>query len=95
MTMTPDEIRDARGTLGRMWGKDRPLSAAELARALGLSGIAPGRSVRRWETGERAIQPTAAVLIRAYLGGAEPPAGVFPRRLGNGKHRLTPAPRAS
>lgn len=53
--MTPAQIRNARATLGKQWGLDRPLRAAELARVLGLTGRDPGRSVLDWEDGKTRI----------------------------------------
>lgn len=51
--MTPTEIKEARRKLG--------LSAKELAKAVGIDGIHGGRTVRRWEAGDR--KPSVAVVI--------------------------------
>jgi DNA-binding transcriptional regulator YiaG len=70
--MTPAEVRDARATLGEMWGYGRPLYASELARALELTGRDPGRTVRDWEREERSPTGPARVAIRAFLAGYRP-----------------------
>lgn len=54
--MTPDELRVARQALG--------LSAQGFAR---LVGIESGRTVRRWEAGERDIPGPLVVLLRVLL----------------------------
>jgi DNA-binding transcriptional regulator YiaG len=53
--MSPDEFKEARRKLG--------LSAQELATAL---GVADGRTVRRWEAGDRDIPGPAIVLLRIW-----------------------------
>lgn len=54
--MTPAELRTARDTLG--------LSAEGLARVMRVQS---GRTVRRWEAGDRDIPGPAIVLIEALL----------------------------
>lgn len=54
--MTPEEFKAARHELG--------LSANEMAKALGLSD---GRSVRRFESGERDISGPVVVLVGVML----------------------------
>lgn len=54
--MTPAELREARQTLG--------LSAARFAAAV---GVADGRTVRRWEAGDREIPGSVAILVRLLL----------------------------
>lgn len=54
--MTPDELRKARQTLG--------LSAARFAAAV---GVADGRTVRRWEAGDRDIPGSVVILVRLML----------------------------
>lgn len=71
--MTGDELRDARATLGTMWGKDRPLHGSELGRALRLGGRDPGESIRDYERGKTAISGPIAVAIELMLTGARLP----------------------
>ena len=70
--MTGAQIRKARATLGRMWGLDRPLRAAELGRILRLHGRDPGASVLAWENGTPISGPVS-VAVEMMLRGAEPP----------------------
>jgi hypothetical protein len=70
--MTGLEIRDARATLGTLWGLGRPLRAAELARLLGLQS--GGNTVLQWEKGTRAVSGPVAIAIWYMLqGGPKPP----------------------
>ena len=64
--MTADEFRQARKSLG--------LSAAKLARALEL-GAQGGRTVRRWEAGDRPVAGPAAVAVRLMVAMRARPAG--------------------
>ena len=68
--MTGSDLRDARRTLGEMWGLGRPVTMAELGRLLRLKGRDPGASVRDWERDG----PTgpASVAIEMMLDGARP-----------------------
>ncbi len=59
--MTPAEFKEARHALG--------LSAAKLAKLLRVSS---GRTVQRWESGERDIPGPAQVLLRALVSGELP-----------------------
>jgi len=52
--MTPEQFKKARQTLG--------LSAAALA-SLWSMGANGGRTIRRWESGERPMNPIAAYCI--------------------------------
>jgi len=70
------DVTEARRALGALWGKRRALTAAELGRALGYAGVAPGRAVRAAETGEAALSPQAARLVALYLRGVLPPDGI-------------------
>lgn len=54
--MTPNELKSARHTLG--------LSAESFARAVHVES---GRTVRRWEAGERDIPGPVIVLLRIWL----------------------------
>jgi hypothetical protein len=71
--MTGDELRAARGTLGAMWGLDRPLKMAEMGRALRLGGRDPGESIRDYERGKTTISGPVSVAVEMMLAGAEPP----------------------
>jgi hypothetical protein len=70
--MTPTELREARATLGYMWGLNRPLRMSELGRALQLQGRDPGASVRDWERGHTQISGPVAVAVAAMLAGFRP-----------------------
>lgn len=54
--MSPEEFKEAKRKLG--------LSAQGMATAL---GVADGRTVRRWESGERDVPGPAIVLLRIWL----------------------------
>ena len=70
--MTPADLRNARGTLGRMWGLGRPLRMSEMGRALRLRGRDPGESVRDWERGHTSISGPVEIAIEAMLAGYRP-----------------------
>ena len=70
--MTGDDIKNARRLLGNMWGVGRPLTLAELARALRLRGGKPGEAVRKWENGSTEISGPASACIDMMLKGAMP-----------------------
>ena len=53
--LTPDEVREARQTLG--------LTLTEMAELLGLANSDP-RTVRSWETGRREISGPCSAAIR-------------------------------
>lgn len=74
--MTPEQLRDARRTLGMMWGFDRPLHASELGRALRLGGRDPGESIRDYERGKTKVSGPMSVAVEMMLRGALPPDGV-------------------
>lgn len=74
--MTPDELRDARRTLGELWGLGRPLHASELGRVLRLGGRDPGESVRDYERAKTRISGPMSVAVEMMLRGALPPDGV-------------------
>lgn len=57
--MTPADLKAARAALG--------MTGAALGRKLELGGRDPGRSVRLWEDGERAIPGPARVAIGYML----------------------------
>lgn len=70
--MTGSDVRKARAKLGKLYGLDRPLYAAELGRLLGLKGRDPGKSVLEWESGKPVTGPVS-VAVEMMLGGARPP----------------------
>lgn len=74
--MTPEQLYDARATLGRMWGLARPLKASELGRALRLGGQKPGESIRDYERGKTSISGPVSVAVDMMLAGALPPDGI-------------------
>ncbi len=74
--MTPDELHAARARLGTMWGLDRPLTAAEMGRALRIPGRDPGAKLREYERGVRKIPGPLTVAVDMMLAGALPPDGL-------------------
>lgn len=74
--MTADELRDARRTLGELWGFGRPLHAAEMGKAVRLGGRDPGESIRDYERGRTRISGPLSVAVEMMLRGALPPDGV-------------------
>jgi len=74
--MTPEQMRDARGTLGQQWGLGRPLTMNEMGRALRLTGRNPGANVRDYERGHSIISGPLSALIELYLAGAQPVGGL-------------------
>lgn len=71
--MTGNDIRNARAILGRKWGLDRPLHAAELGRLLGLKGDRPGETVLDWESGKPVSGPVAGMLWYMLNTKIKPP----------------------
>jgi hypothetical protein len=65
-------MRAARKTLGEMWGLGRPLTFEEMGRVLGLGGVRPDQSVRRYENGKPAISGPMALAMEALLSGWRP-----------------------
>jgi transcriptional regulator with XRE-family HTH domain len=59
-TMTRQEFKQARLDLG--------MTQEQIAAAVGVSS---GRTVRRWESGERNVNPSASILAKILLGGKE------------------------
>lgn len=74
--MTGDELRDARRSLGDLWGLGRPLHASELGRALRLGGRDPGESVRDYERGKTKVSGPMSVAVEMMLAGSLPPDGI-------------------
>lgn len=63
--MTPDQIREARSTLG--------LSQHDLALMLGYEGHDRRVQVSHLERGMRVLRPAQRRLLEAYLAGYRPP----------------------
>jgi hypothetical protein len=79
--MTGDDLRKARAALGRLWGLERPLHAAELGRALRMSKSDPGERIRDYEADRAGPVPgPVAVAVEMMLGGALPPGGLSASR---------------
>jgi hypothetical protein len=76
--MTGDELRDARGRLGELWGLGRPVHMSEMGRALRLSGSNVGDSIRDYERGKTRISGPVSVAVRMMIAGALPPDGLEP-----------------
>jgi len=70
--MTGEQMRDARGTLGELWGLGRPLKMAELGRVLGLQGRDPGAGIRDYERGTTRISGPVSLAMAALLDGWRP-----------------------
>lgn len=73
--MTGEDLRDARGKLGALWGLGRPLTMSELGHALRLAGADPGASVRDYERGKTKVSGPMSVAVEMMLAGAVPPDG--------------------
>lgn len=74
--MTGDELKEARRTLGALWGKGRPLHMSEMGRALRMSGKDPGQSIRDYERGTTKISGPIATAVEMFLAGMLPPDGI-------------------
>lgn len=74
--MTADQLRNARATLGQLWGLGRPLHMSEMGRALRLGGRDPGASIRDYERGKTKISGPMSVAVEMMLKGALPPDGL-------------------
>jgi hypothetical protein len=55
-----------------MWGLDRPLYAAEMARVLKLRGRDPGLAVLCWERGKHPVSGPVSVAVNMMLEGYPP-----------------------
>jgi hypothetical protein len=74
MIMNRYDVREARGTLGKMWKRNGvPLTAQELVRALGLSEKHGTDHIYSMESGRSAVSGPIAMLLRIYLAGGVPP----------------------
>lgn len=65
------DVKDARARIGRVWGLERDITKAELARALRLSPENGGDYVGRLEKGSNMSGPVE-VAIRALMAGYRP-----------------------
>jgi hypothetical protein len=74
--MTGDELNAARGRLGDLWNLGRPVSMAEMGRALRLGGRDPGESIRDYERGTTRISGPMSVAVELMLSGVLPPDGL-------------------
>jgi hypothetical protein len=79
--MTGDELNAARGRLGDLWNLGRPVSMAEMGRALRLGGRDPGESIRDYERGTTRISGPVSACVDMWLAGCLPPDGI-PKRGG-------------
>jgi len=70
--MTPQQLFDARASLGKLWGLNRPLTAAEMGRALRMTGRDPGRRILDMERGARDISGPVSVAVEMMINGARP-----------------------
>lgn len=77
--MTGDELHAARGRLGDLWNLGRPVSMAEMGRALRLGGRDPGESIRDYERGTTRISGPVSVAVEMWLAGCLPPDGILKR----------------
>jgi hypothetical protein len=66
-------ITTAREKLGDLWGLGRPLTRAELARALKLSPRYGGSHISKLEDGKSALSGPIEVAVEMMLAGAVPP----------------------
>lgn len=65
-------ITELRSKIGQLWGLDRPITKAELARALRLSEKHGGDYVGRLEAGKVPINGAMQVALEALLDGWKP-----------------------
>lgn len=69
---TPIDVATAREKIGQIWGLERAITKAELARALKLSDKHGGDYVGRLEKGTAPLGGPALVAIKAFLAGYRP-----------------------
>ena len=70
--MNGHDIRQARTTLGKLWGIGRALHCAELGRALRLSGADVGQSIRDYERGTTKVSGPMSAALDMMLNGSPP-----------------------
>lgn len=68
--MNGNELRAARRVIGERLGLSRPLTMAELGRALRLKGADPGATIRDWETRDQVSGPVSVAV--SYMLGDDP-----------------------
>lgn len=66
------DIRDARITIGHMWGCGRALTQAEMADALRFGGHRPAARLRDMEIGRDRVTGPVSVAIESMLAGFKP-----------------------
>lgn len=66
------DMGQVRQELGRLWGLEREITRAELARALDLSPRYGGSHVSKLEAGKTTLSGPIEVAIRMMLDGARP-----------------------
>jgi len=69
---TGEELRDARGELGDLWGLGRPVSMTEMGKLLRLKGRDIGSTVRKWEKGTGPTGPATVIIEMLLAGSAHP-----------------------
>jgi hypothetical protein len=74
--MTGNDLRDARKTLGEMWGLRRPLTMNEMGAVLRLTGKDPGATIRDYERGKNPISGPISLAVEMLLQGGPLPEGV-------------------
>lgn len=72
MILAPHEVREARATLGQMWGLGRDLHESELGLALELRADRAGDAIRHMEHHPHRVTGPASVAILAMLDGFVP-----------------------
>jgi hypothetical protein len=70
--MTPQDIFDARRTLGSMWGLGRDITSGELGALLRLAPASSWSTVVGWEEGKREPSGPVSVAIELMLAGGKP-----------------------
>jgi len=67
------DVGEARAKIGRLWGLDRDLTKAELARALRLSPTNGGDFIGKLERGTASLSGPVYGLIEALMRKYKPP----------------------
>lgn len=72
-----EDLRKARIEIGRLWGLNRPIHAAELGRALRMARGDPGESIRAYEANRtKQVPGPVSVAVEMMLRGQLPPDGL-------------------
>lgn len=66
------ELRNARRTLGEMWGLGRPLTMLEMAQVLRLTGSDSAATIRDYESGKKPVSGPISAAVGLMLDGARP-----------------------